>query len=391
MRRLLSYLLIGLSLLVFAPPGLAFSQFARSGDTVVIEADEVINQAFYTVAGDTVEIYGTVTGDLYAAGGSVYLEGTINGDLIVAGGQLTLNGVVEGNLRAAGGNINIGGEVAKNVLVAGGNVNLEKGGIIGGGGLIAGGNVSVLSDVNQQVLIAGGNNILGGFIGGNTEVYGGQLTVSPSASVVGELAYNDEIQVNISPNATVSGGTREIVVPKTDFDQEKIKTEAQAFKQVFSLGFSLISFISALILGLIMIRLMPNYVVTAIRQFGEKKGLTLAVGFGVLIGTPIVSILMLITIFLAPLALFSILIYMILLYLAKIYLSYWVGRVVANRFNQNWNKYVIYVVGLCIFFVLKGLPVVGIFVSIFGIAAGLGMAVLGEKTVFQAGRKANIL
>ena len=74
--------LICLVLFILAPTALAFE--GRGGDTVVIGADEVVED------------------DLYVGANTFTLDGTIKGDLIVFGSTIEINGTVEGDLIAVG-------------------------------------------------------------------------------------------------------------------------------------------------------------------------------------------------------------------------------------------------------------------------------------------------
>ena len=76
--------------------------------------------------GETVEISGTINGDLYASGGQVVIAGSVNGDVLVAGGRVSLSGTVSQDVRAAGGQIAITGNVGRNLTLAGGNVEIAS-------------------------------------------------------------------------------------------------------------------------------------------------------------------------------------------------------------------------------------------------------------------------
>jgi len=390
MKRLLPFLVV-FSFLVFVPPSFAFSQFARSGDSVVVETDEVIDQAFIAISGETVEMYGTVTGDLYVAGGSVYVDGIVEGDLIVGGGQVFISGEVLGDVRAAGGSINLDGIVDGNSTIAGGNITLGSASRINGGGLIAGGNVTVQGEISEQVLLASGASIINGLIGGNTEVFGGQLTVAPTAIINGELAYNSDIESSISPNASISAGVREIEVPHTDYDQEQVKADAQKAWMAIKLGFSLVSFLSLLVVGFLMIKLAPNYLVLSIKQFGHRKMATFGYGFVAFFGVPVLAILLFVTVLLAPLGLVLLAIYGLMLYISQVVFSYWMGRVFVNRLGANWGMYVVFIIGLFFTQLIKTLPVFGSLFGAVATLAGLGMLVLSKSLIYKDAKKAKLL
>src|SRR5215204_898097 len=73
----------------------------RSGDTVVIGPDEVVDDDLYVTANNVV-IDGTIRGDLVAFGQSITVDGTVEGDLIAAGRSVEIRGMVEDDARIAG-------------------------------------------------------------------------------------------------------------------------------------------------------------------------------------------------------------------------------------------------------------------------------------------------
>ncbi|NIO72166.1 MAG: hypothetical protein GTN71_24855, partial [Anaerolineae bacterium] len=91
--------LICLFLFTFAPAALAFE--SRSGDTVVIGADEVIEDDLY-VGANTFTLDGTIKGDLIVGGSTIEINGTVEGDLIAVGQTVTVRGTVADDVRIAG-------------------------------------------------------------------------------------------------------------------------------------------------------------------------------------------------------------------------------------------------------------------------------------------------
>src|SRR4051812_36014831 len=79
---------------------LAVSQFAlvcsaaefRSGEDIVIKADETIDD------------------DLYVFGRSIVIDGTVDGDVIAWAQEITINGSIKGSLIAAGQTIVLSGD-----------------------------------------------------------------------------------------------------------------------------------------------------------------------------------------------------------------------------------------------------------------------------------------
>ena len=76
---------VGVALLVgLITASTAWAVETRSGDSVVIGPDEVVDDDLYVTANNVV-IDGTIRGDLVAFGQSITVDGTVEGDLIAAG------------------------------------------------------------------------------------------------------------------------------------------------------------------------------------------------------------------------------------------------------------------------------------------------------------------
>ena len=123
----------------------------RSGDEVVIAADETVSHDLY-VTGGTVRIDGRIEGDLIVAGGDVEVNGPVIGDLLVAGGDVTVAGSVDGAVRVAGGNVQVRGQVRRDLLALAGNLKTERDGRIGQDLLFTAGNVELSGTVAGGVL-----------------------------------------------------------------------------------------------------------------------------------------------------------------------------------------------------------------------------------------------
>jgi cytoskeletal protein CcmA (bactofilin family) len=228
-RKFLSIFALGaLASLSFASPALAFD--GRSGDRVVIESDEVINDDLYVTAREFI-LDGTVNGDLIAMGQIITVNGTVEGDVMAAGQTIIVNGTVTGAIRIGGSvllvneNASIGGDI----LGAGSSLEIKEGSGIGQDVVFAGGQILLAGDVSRNVQVSTGAFELRGTVAGNVSAQVGEsglggpppnifmpqspvsiptvnpgLTVDPSARIEGNLEYTQTKDVTV-PSGVVAG------------------------------------------------------------------------------------------------------------------------------------------------------------------------------------------
>src|SRR6266496_404023 len=109
----------------------------QAGDTVTVAAGEMIDHALFA-AGQTVDIAGTINGDVFCAGQTVTISGTVNGDVYCAGQVLTVSGHINGSIHLAGQSTLLSGTVTQDAAVAAQNFNSENRTVIQGDANLAG-------------------------------------------------------------------------------------------------------------------------------------------------------------------------------------------------------------------------------------------------------------
>src|SRR3990170_1191544 len=83
----------------------------------------------------------TVNRDFFAFGERVEISGTVNGDVYAGGGIVIVDGKVNGDLLAGGGTLTISGSVSQDARVGGGQITIT--GKVGRNLTIGGGNVEL--------------------------------------------------------------------------------------------------------------------------------------------------------------------------------------------------------------------------------------------------------
>lgn len=382
MRSILKIVTFVALLLISTTAALAATD-SRDQKVVTIRSDEVIDRSFYLNAGDTVEISGTVNGDVLIAGGQLLIDGTINGDLLAAGGTINVSGDVSENIRVAGGQVTISGNVGRNLNVVGGSVEVTDSADIAGGVLIAAGNINLYAPVAGDVLVGVGNLTLANNVGGNVEAYVGTMRVSSNTQVAGDVTYYSEENASIDKGAQISGKITKKLPPS-----ELVETKDKDVEG-FNYFAKTVSFLAALIVGLILIKLFPNFMKGASDLLTKTWLKSTGVGLLILIFVPIITLIMLITIVGIPLALIIGFLYLITLYLAKIFVAYTVGL---TFYKGDTNRlYLPFILTLLIYYVVTSIPFIGGLVSIVAHLAGIGVLYLSCRDYYDKAVKAKLL
>lgn len=352
--------------------------------TVVLPKDETVNKDYFA-AGETVTISGTINGDAYIAGGTVNIEGEINGDLIAAGGIVNLRGNVRNDARVAGGEIIVSSQIDGNLTALGGSINVTDAANIGGSLVSGTGNLAVFAPIGKGATIGAGNATLGDTIGGDITAGVGQLTLTPNAKVSGDLTYWSDQDVQIQSGAQISGKTTHNIPAKPSKDQPK-----KAFASA-AIGFKIVSFISALIIGFLLIKFLPNFVEQTKKVIDQKLLISIGVGFLALVLTPIVFIILLLLVVTIPLALILLVGFLITLYLAKIFVATWAGHRISKIFGWKIGNFLSFFLGLVVIYIISLIPFIGWLIWLLVVLTGAGAIFQIKLNSYKQLRSKNLL
>jgi cytoskeletal protein CcmA (bactofilin family) len=323
------------------------------------------HEGFYFQNGDNVTISQTINGDAFVSGGSVTFEGNVNGDLFVAGGMVTVRGTISDDLRVAGGFVTIDGQIGKNVLAAGGNIKITKNAEIGGSILALGGNTVLEGKINKDAYIYGETARILGQIGGQTKATVSKLDIGETAVLQGNLNYTAPTPAAIAQQASISGTVKRVAPPV-------VAPSTPPARPRIAFGFTIFSYLSMLIIGLIFAKLAPRQAKALAELVGERPGKNLLWGFLFLITAPIAIFFLLISIIGLPLALLGGGVYAVMIVLTTLTTSFWLGRRLFKVFDLQKNLYLQLAAGLLVVQLVFTLPAVGVFARFLSILVGLG-------------------
>jgi hypothetical protein len=298
-----------------------------------------------------------IDGDLMIAGGQIKINSNIGGNVYVGGGQIEIGGVINGNLLVAGGTITISGKVLKNVIVGGGQIIIDNKADIGGYVLAGGRKVDLLGNFAGPVKIGARDLMVGekAVINGNLEADVVSADVAQTSKIVGEK----KIQIH-------------------EIKQSEKQTNL-LYK--FALGRAIFSFLSKLVLVLILVKLFGQKII----NIDTKKSFWSNLGWGliVLVVTPFLMLMLLITVIGIPLSGIILSLYLLFLTLSGIVTSIIVGNYVSQKgYIKTKNLYFQGFIGLLLLTLLGLIPFVGGLVKIIILLFGLGIIFNGLKKYF---------
>ena len=377
-------LILTILLLPLFITGIVYAKDAHSKKNIILPKEEIVNKDYFAV-GDTVTLSGIVNGDAYVAGGIINIEGEINGDLIAAGGTINLKGNVRNDARIAGGEIIVSSQIDGNLTALGGSVNIVSGANIGGSLVSGSGNLSVFAPVGKGLTAGSGNVTLGNSVGGDILAGVGQLTLTPNSKVSGNLTYWSNSDAQIQSGAQILGETTHNFPPKPAKEQPK-----KIFSSV-AVTLKIISFISALIIGFLLIKFLPVFTKRTTEIIDKRFLASLGIGFLTVVLAPVVFIILILVVVTIPLAFIYLVAFLITLYLAKIFVAFWVGQKILEKVDRKIGDFLTFLLGLVIIYIVTMIPFIGWLTGLLVVLMGAGAFILAKVSTYKQLRSKNLL
>ena len=339
----------------------AFAAELSWGENIVY-TDEILDDAYIFAGNGNIE--GNVNGDLYIAGGSIVVNGNVSEDLVVVGGKVTVMGNIGGDLRIAGGQASVYSTIGDDVIMVGGQLDIGKTAVVNGSVIVGTGILTVDGYVKEDIRGGLGMLLLNGNVDRNVIVsVEDKLSISKTASIGGNLTYSSLLESDI-PEGVVKG-----TVKFNKFEKEPL------LERVTYLFFiqKLVSFLSALVLLLLIVTFMPKSLVQSAEATKQNVFKSFGIGLLTMIAAVIGSILLLITVIGIPLALIILAALVVIFYVAQIFVSVWMAGYLFKI--KNFGKTKLFgaaALGLLLYYLIGFIPFVGWAVKIVLFLVGVG-------------------
>ena len=357
-----------------------FAMVLRSGDTITIESNEVINEDLY-LAGDTIVVDGTVNGDLWAAGKNVTINGRVANSVYAFANRVVVLGDVGRGVKAFGKSVRIAGNVDGDLVVAGKEIKIDSNAKIQGDILFGARAVFFDGPVGGSILGGGSEITMNSGVMGDVRFGVKDLILTNMAHIGGDLTYFSENEASIGSGAKIDGFTTHRL-PECPGYKDKLK-KIFPFVLLARTVRKSIGFFMALIVGLVFILLTPKWMESLINSLQKKPGPCAGWGALILFAVPPGILIALITVVGIPLAVITLFLYLTAVYISQIIVSLFIGRLIISRGSNMDTKalmFGVFTLGLFIISLLRFIPVFGYIVSIVVILFGLGAIVVTEGT-----------
>jgi len=176
----------------------------RSGETVSIAQDQLIEGDFYTAA-LLINLSGQVEEDWLAVGTEISLNGQVGADAFIVGSRVVINGTVGDDLRVIAETVEINEPVLGDVFVVGANVTIAPSATVTGDVTIIGGAAEVNGSVEGRILGWLETLRVDSAVSGDIDVTVIELTLGDDANVSGDVTYVSQTPLIRSQSATIVG------------------------------------------------------------------------------------------------------------------------------------------------------------------------------------------
>ncbi len=232
------------------------------------------------LAGGNVDVAATVDGDVVAAGGTVTVGDEIKEDALLAGGSVTVHGKVHDDVRAAGGSLTLDADVGDDALLAGGNVTLTPASRVGGRAWLAGGELDIAGHIGKELKAAGGHIVIAGEVMGDATLAGDDIEIKPETVIHGNLRYMSPKPAVIDKAAKIDGTITHL--PGARHEPSAAGATAAGIGML----------VSVMVTGIVLLLLLPRVAAAVTQQIAQAPWKSLGLGLAVLTATPLVIVLL---------------------------------------------------------------------------------------------------
>lgn len=361
---------------VLPPPAHALEIRHEPNGRVSIGAGETIADTLIAV-GETVEIDGNVEGDLIAVGRRVAIRGRVSGLVVTAATTVTLDGEVGGSALGFARTIDVSSpRIGGNLYAFGEAVNTEEGASVIQNAIVGAQRAEFAGPVGQDVLGFAEEVEVGSTVGGDMTAYAARIELLAPARIAGGIVAHlpDAKDLTLAPGAVV-GGEVTTHVREREVERHHLLRADHWIFQAFRFG-------AALLTGVVLLTLVPG--LRGVPVDGTRRTFV-ATGIGIvaLVSTPIIAVLVALTLVGLPLAFLGVMLWLAGLYLAKVVFAHAIGARILPSSGTASHFVFALAAGLALVTLAVNLPFVGSSLNFLMTSVGLGLLLLYVRIAWR--------
>ena len=330
----------------------------------------------YYAAGNRIEITTPMGADVVVAGRQIEIQQPVSGDILAAGWRVTLAARADDDVRIAAGEVVVNAPVSGDLTIAGGDVRLGSLARIGGRSWVTGRQVRIEGVVDRELRIAGETVMLAGEIRQPVSVMAETLEILPGARLLAPLTYQGPQDARIAAGAVVNGPIIFDRIPRGE------ARRARSFPALSGFVFAAHVFVA----GLVLTWLLPRFEGATVAKLRAQPARSLLAGFVTLLATPMVALMLIVTVLGLPLGLALGALYGIALVVGLVVTALFMGSAEARLLDirpiaTGTQRAMLLLAGAVTLAVLRAL--LGTAVVFVGIVFGLGAVALAAYDTYS--------
>ena len=322
------------------------------------------------------EVIDGVVADAFVFSGNMEVTGRVDDQLFVFAGDVELPGEVGGDAFVFSGDLEVTGAIGGDLYVVSGDVVLAESSSVGGRVFISAGDVEVLGSVGGDIEATAGALLIGGTVGGDVDAAVGRLRLVEGASIGGDLEYIAGEETEI-PAGVAIGGDVLYTQGEAGHDGVSVEIDVSDAAHHGSSGFGLagrvFAMLSGLVLGFALLGLGGPLARRSVAMAHDRPAFQLGLGFGLLLVTPVVALVLAVLILPLPLSAVLMSGLMILMLLGRVVAATALGTWLLTKAGKpEASPYAAMAAGLAVIVLLAWIPVLGFFVTLAAVLIGMG-------------------
>lgn len=316
---------------------------------------------------DKCNVEENIDGCLAALGETVNVSGNVKGISFVLGDSVNLSGTTD-YLFLLGNTINLDASITNDSFILGATVNITSKNMLGRDSVILASTLNLSGEAKRDITITAETvKIHDATILGNIHIDADNIVISGDTKILGTLTYYDDSNIDMANTAVVSN----VSILKAPVVEEPTKESifiSKVKKEIFA-----IATIAVVLLVLSLITSMFNKLdSTLIKDLNIVDILkTMLFGFFILCLSPIVIVILLVTIIGIPAAIILLILYIIGIWLSNAFTGY---VLVKHLFkNKKIHTVIAIILGLVLVTLLCNIPVISGVVKFLACIFGMGV------------------